>query len=91
MSGTVLVNVEAQASSGLLCRIVGLFAQLGLPAPGLRVTVRGPMMSVEARFADFGRGPVANLVRKVESFVGVETVSVKAARRAIADCETSCA
>jgi len=78
MSETVRICVHAHASSGLLCRIVGLFAQLGLPAPGLVVTVVGPSMNVEARFAGFGERSVANLARKVESFVGVEAVSLSA-------------
>ncbi len=76
MSATVHVRVRAEASSGLLCRIVGLFAQRGLPAPGLLVTVAGPSMDLEARFADFGEQAVAILARKVESLVGVEAVSV---------------
>jgi hypothetical protein len=76
MSEPVRVCVRAEASPGLLCRIVGLFAQLGLPAPGLVVTVAGSAMDVEARFASFGEGRVATLARKVEGFVGVDAVRV---------------
>ena len=74
MSATVRFRGSAQAHSGLLCRIVGLFAQLDLPAPAMRVTVTGGSMDVEAALAHFGDALVPVVARKMAGFVGVERV-----------------
>jgi hypothetical protein len=78
MSGTVCFRVRAQARSGLLCRIVGLFAQLDLPAPAMQVTVAGGAMEVEARLAHFGETLVPVVARKIAGLVGVEAVVLEA-------------
>ena len=77
MNQTVRYRVSAQARSGLLCRIIGLFAQLDLPAPALRVTVAGDTMDVEASLAHFGDQLVPVVARKIAGFVGVETVTLE--------------
>jgi hypothetical protein len=77
MSATVRYRVRAQPSAGLLCRIVGLFAQLDLPAPAMQVTIGEGSMDVEARLAHFGDPLVAVVARKMAGFVGVETVSLE--------------
>ena len=78
MSGEVRFRVVGQARSGLLCRIVGLFAQLDLPAPTLQVTISGTSMELEASLAHFGAGLVPVVARKIAGFVGVETVVLEA-------------
>jgi hypothetical protein len=74
MSETVRFRVSGQAHSGLLCRILGLFAQLDLPAPAMQVTITGNAMEVEANLAHFGDALVPVVARKIAGFVGVETV-----------------
>jgi hypothetical protein len=74
MSATVCFRIRAHARSGLLCRIVGLFAQLDLPAPAMQVTIAGVSMDVEARLAHFGDALVPVVARKMAGFVGVEAV-----------------
>jgi hypothetical protein len=78
MNGTVRFRVCGQARSGLLCRIVGLFAQLDLPAPAMQVTITGDSMDVEAALAHFGEALVPVVARKMAGFVGVETVTLEA-------------
>jgi hypothetical protein len=76
MTDTVRFRVSAQARSGLLCRIIGLFAQLDLPAPVLRVTIAGNTMDVEASLAHFGDQLVPVVARKIAGFVGVQAVTL---------------
>ena len=76
MTATVRFRVCAQARSGLLCRIIGLFAQLDLPAPALQVTVTGNTMGVDATLAHFGDPLVPVVARKIAGFVGVEAVTL---------------
>ena len=78
MNRTVRFRVSGQARSGLLCRILGLFAQLDLPAPAMQVTITGDSMEVEAALAHFGDALVLVVARKMAGFVGVETVTLKA-------------
>ena len=75
MTDTVRFRVSGHASSGLLCRIIGLFAQLGLPAPSLCVTVAGNAMHIEASLAHFGEVLVPVVARKIAGFVGIEAVA----------------
>ena len=70
----VRFRISAQAHSGLLCRIIGLFAQLGLPAPAMQVKITGNSMEVEAILAHFGDALVPVVARKMAGFVGVEAV-----------------
>lgn len=76
MSGTVRFRIRAHARSGLLCRIIGLFAQLDLPAPAMQVTIAGSSMSVEASLAHFGDALVPVIARKMAGLVGVEAVAL---------------
>ncbi len=76
MSEVVRFRISAHSSSGLLCRIVGLFAQLDLGAPALQVRVAGASMDIEASLANFGDPLVAVLARKMAGFIGVESVTV---------------
>lgn len=76
MTREVCFFVEAEASSGLLCRLLGLFAQLDLPAPAMRVDVAGRSMAVEARLLDFGDTLVPTVANKMAGFVGVRAVEI---------------
>lgn len=76
MTELVHFQVSAQSSSGLLCKILGLFAQLGLPAPVLQVSVDGASMRVQASIANFGDALVQIVARRISGFVGVESVKV---------------
>ena len=78
MNEIVRFRICAEAQSGLLCRIVGLFAQLGLPAPSMQVTITGSSMDVEANLAHFGDTLVPVVARKMAGFVGVENVVLEA-------------
>lgn len=78
MNRLVRFRIHAHARSGLLCRIVGLFAQLDLPAPAMQVSITGSAMEVEASLAHFGDALVAVVARKMAGFVGVETVMFEA-------------
>ena len=78
MTSIVHFRIHAQARSGLLCRILGLFAQLDLPAPEMRVTIAGRSMDVEASLAHFGDVLVPVVARKMAGLVGVETVVLEA-------------
>ncbi|HEY6815438.1 MAG TPA: hypothetical protein VI168_07865 [Croceibacterium sp.] len=74
MTGAVRFRIQARARSGLLCRIIGLFAQLDLPAPAMQVTIAGTSMEVDASLADFGAALVPVVARKIAGLVGVEAV-----------------
>ena len=74
MTHPVRFRVSGEASSGLLCRLLGLFAQLDLPAPELTVTVDGGRMTVDATLAHFGQGLAPAFACKMARFVGVEAV-----------------
>jgi hypothetical protein len=78
MNRTVCFRIRAQARSGLLCRIIGLFAQLDLPAPAMRVTIDGAMMDVEASLPHFGDALVPVIARKMAGLVGVAEVILDA-------------
>lgn len=78
MSGTVCFRIRARSHSGLLCRILGLFAQLDLPAPAMQVRVSGASTDVEASLAHFGDTLVPVVGRKIAGLVGVETVVLEA-------------
>ena len=67
-----------QTKVGLLCRIVGLFAQLDLPAPAMQVTITEDSMDVEVSLAHFGDTLVPVVARKMAGFVGVEKVVLEA-------------
>ena len=77
MNDTVRFRIRACARSGLLCRIVGLFAQLDLPAPAMQVSISGSAMEIDARLAHFGEGLVPVVARKIAGLVGVEAVDLE--------------
>lgn len=66
--------VTADACSGLLCRILGLFAQAGLPPPDLTVSVDGAVMTIEAATTRHDPALAPVMARKMAGFVGVRSV-----------------
>jgi len=72
MTGTVRIHVVAVSDSGLLCRMLGYWAQLDLPAPELIVRHEGSSMVVDLSCPDFD---VADIVaRRIAGLFGVERV-----------------
>ncbi|MBT2135360.1 hypothetical protein KK137_13560 [Croceibacterium sp. LX-88] len=76
MIDRVNFRVTANSCSGLLCKILGLFAQLGLPAPTLQVSLVGVSMRIELSLANFGDALVQIVARRIAGFVGVQSVTV---------------
>ena len=74
---TVHFEVSGEASSGLLCRVLGLFAQLDLPAPELTVRLDGGRMALDARTAHFGDPLVSTVACKMARLVGVAAVRLE--------------
>lgn len=74
MSGSVHIVALAMSDCGLLCRMLGYFAQLDLPAPALTVTHEAGGMVVDLVCPDFA---VADIVaRRMAGLIGVERVDV---------------
>ena len=68
--------VEAEANAGLLCRLIGLAAQLDLPAPAMRVAVVDSTMTVDLELRGVERHLGMILAEKAARCVGVSYVSV---------------
>ena len=66
--------VTGEPSSALLCRLLGLLAQLDLPAPQMTVTLRGNHMTVEMHFAPFGDQALVILAHKAARLIGIDDV-----------------
>ena len=79
MTGPVRFRVSGESSSALLCRLLGLFAQLDLPAPELKVRVAGDRMVLEATLARFVPELVPVVAGKMARFVGVDAVRLEGA------------
>ena len=74
MSANVRIVAVAMSDCGLLCRMLGYFAQLDLPAPELSVTHEGSGMVVDLACPDFA---VADIVaRRMAGLIGVERVDL---------------
>jgi len=69
-------EIVAEASAGLLCRLIGLAAQHDLAAPDMRVRVVAGMMTVEIELEDVGDQLCVVLAEKMRRSIGVETVEV---------------
>ncbi|MCO5792554.1 MAG: hypothetical protein HEQ21_07025 [Blastomonas sp.] len=74
MTDTTWLVVNGEASSGLLCRILGLLAQLDLPAPQMTVTIHQETMAVEMWIDRFGDHPAQILANKAARLIGIEHV-----------------
>ena len=75
MSGQVRISAVAVSDSGLLCKMLGYFAQLDLPAPELSLRHEGSSMVVELACPDFA---VADIVaRRMAGLIGVNRVDLQ--------------
>jgi hypothetical protein len=74
MTEREVLVVEGEDSSALLCRIIGLLAQLDLPAPQMTVTLHNDCMTLEMHLVPFGDQPIAILARKVDRLIGTHYV-----------------
>ena len=75
MSAAVHIHALAASDSGLLCRMLGYFAQLNLPAPELTVRHEGSYMVFDLTCPDFA---VADIVaRRMAGLIGVEQVDLR--------------
>lgn len=63
-------SVTASAESGLLCRVIGIFGQLQLPAPRLSVELADDLMDIRIT-ASLYPAEADCIHRKVSTFVGV--------------------
>jgi hypothetical protein len=70
------LQVEAESTAGLLCRLIGLAAQLDLPAPAMRVGVTDQIMMIELELVGVDRHLGTILAWKMARCVGVTHVSV---------------
>jgi hypothetical protein len=62
-----------------LCRLLGLFAQLDLPAPELKVSVSGDRMVLEVMLSQFVPELLPVVASKMARFVGVDAVRLESA------------
>jgi hypothetical protein len=79
MTGAVRLHISGESSSGLLCRLLGLFAQLDLPAPELKVSVSGDRMVLEVMLSQFVPELLPVVASKMARFVGVDAVRLESA------------
>ena len=76
MSGVARFRISGEPRSGLLCRIIGLFAQQDLGAPAMQVSLTAGRMEIEASFDQLERRLAQIIAHKIEGFVGVATVAL---------------
>ena len=76
MSGDVQMTIAASSSADLLCRLIGLFAQRDLAAPGMTVDIAGRQMTVTVDLADLDPRTASLLAEKMARCIGVEAVTI---------------
>jgi len=76
MSGDVQMTIAASSSADLLCRLIGLFAQRDLAAPGMTVDIAGRQMTVTVDLADLDPRTASLLAEKMARCIGVEGVTI---------------
>ena len=76
MSGGASMTVEAASSADLLCRLLGLFAQRDLAAPGMTVAIARQQMTVTFDLVGVDRPIAGILAEKIARCIGVEAVTV---------------
>lgn len=70
------MTIEADSSADLLCRLVGLFAQRDLAAPGMAVAIAGQQMTVTLDIASTDPHVASLLAERMARCVGVAAVTV---------------
>lgn len=76
MSAHRTVTVEADSSADLLCRMIGLFAQRDLAAPGMAVAIAGRQMTVTLELTSVDPCAAAHLAEKMARCIGVAAVTI---------------
>lgn len=76
MSGAIQATIAADSSADLLCRLIGLFAQRDLAAPGMTVDITGREMIVTIDLTDLDGRTVSLLAAKMARCIGVEAVTI---------------
>jgi hypothetical protein len=69
-------DIVAEPSAALLCRVLGLIAQLDLAAPDMEVRVGEGAMRLWLNLADPGSQAGRILAEKMARCIGVETVTL---------------
>ena len=70
------MTIEADSSADLLCRMIGLFAQRDLAAPGMAVAITGRQMIVTLELASIDARAAAHLAAKMARCIGVAAVTI---------------
>lgn len=76
MSRSVRLEVSAEASAGLLCRLIGLLAQQDCSPPDLCVEVAGEVMLVRMEIQEAPSARFATMAATMGKFVGVISVTI---------------
>jgi hypothetical protein len=76
MSGAGAMTIAAASSADLLCRLIGLFAQRDLAAPGMTVDIAGKKMTVTVDLAGLDARSASLLAEKMARCIGVEAVTI---------------
>jgi hypothetical protein len=76
MKGERRMTIEADSSADLLCRLLGLFAQRDLAAPGMAVAIDGRQMTVTLDLAGLDPHAASLLAEKMARCIGVAAVTV---------------
>ncbi len=76
MSGEVQMTIAAASSSDLLCRLIGLFAQRDLAAPGMMVDIAGKQMTVTVDLAHLDNRAASQIAEKMARCIGVEAITI---------------
>jgi hypothetical protein len=76
MSGKMRMMIAAASSADLLCRLIGLFAQRDLAAPGMTVDIAGKKMTVTVDLADLDDRTASLLAEKMARCIGVQAVTL---------------
>lgn len=71
--GIKVLTMRGAADSGLLARVVGIFAQLDLPPPAMQVRVDGDTMEAVLMLDALGSVEQQAVNRKIAAFVGVDS------------------
>jgi hypothetical protein len=76
MSGEMHMTIAAASSADLLCRLIGLFAQRDLAAPGMTVDITGRQMIVTVDLVDLDDRTASLLAEKMARCIGVEAITI---------------
>jgi len=70
------MTIDAASSADLLCRLIGLFAQRDLAAPGMTVDIAGKQMTVTVDLAQLDDHTASLLAEKMARCIVVDAVTI---------------